>query len=177
MVSQNPTFTPFIGNHQHRRTHGATLSVVRVLLAILAALVAAPGQVRRAGQLKVFLHCAVDLDAGRCVCTVTLDGDGREPPSHPPGEDDDFRLEPRGSHVYVEPRHGTLVARPTRSPSGLTGCKAAQYSTRRLRIDGLSQGSSICVRTSEGRFSELTLQQAVVAGADRALLGYTTWDR
>jgi hypothetical protein len=176
-VSRNVTSTPLAERTEHSVTQGATLSVVRALLAIFAVIVGASGQVRRAGQLKVFLHCAVDLDAGRCACTVTLDGNGREPPSHPAGKDDDFRLEPRGVRVYVEPRHGTFVAKATPSASGLTGCMAAQYSTRRLRIDGLSRGSSICVRTSERRFAELTVEQTIFAGADRALLSYSTWER
>ena len=150
--------------------------IVGVTLAMLVLLLAS-AQVERAGKLEVFLHCAVDLDAGECACMVTLDGDGREPPGHPRGKDDDLRLEPRGAHIYLEPRHGTLVAQVTPSRSELNGCMAARYSRGRVRVNGLSQGTSICVRTSKGQYAELTIEKAIATGADRALLSYITWER
>jgi hypothetical protein len=52
-----------------------------------------------------------------------------------------------------------------------------QYSNGRMRVDGLSQGTSICVRTSEGRYAELAVDEPIATGADRVLLSYTTWEK
>jgi hypothetical protein len=153
------------------RHWSAILFAAGVLVAVSS------GDVRRAGQLQVHLHCAVDLDSGVCLCMVTLDGDGTEGPSHPAGKDDDFRFEPDGSRLYLQPRHGALLAKPTHVVSGLTGCRAAQYSKGRLRVDGLPTGFSICVRTNEGRYAEVRLEEAIRAGTERVLFSYTTWER
>jgi hypothetical protein len=148
-----------------------------LLLAAGALFSASSGPIRRAGQLTVNPHCAVDLDRGVCECMVTLDGDGTEFPSHPPGKDDDFRLEPGGSRLYIQPRHGTLLAKPTSVESGLTGCMAAQYAKARMRVDGFPAGACICVRTNEGRYAELRVDEVIRASANRVLLSYKTWER
>jgi len=148
------------------------------LLVVVGAMLAASSrQIRRAGQLTVHPHCAVDLDEGVCECIVTLDGDGTEPPSHPPGKNDDFRLEPSGSRLHIQPRHGTSLAKDTSVELGLTGCMAAQYTKARLRVDGLPAGTYICVHTNEGRYAEVRVDEAIRAGAERVLLSYKTWDR
>jgi hypothetical protein len=149
-----------------------------IILGVLGTrLGASSGQIRRAGQLTVHPHCAVDLDQGVCECIVTLDGDARESPSHPSGKHDDFRLEPSGSRLYLRPQHGTSLAKGTSIESGLTGCMAAQYTKTRLRVDGLSTGTYICVHTNEGRYAEVRVEDAIRAGAERVLLSYKTWDR
>jgi hypothetical protein len=148
-----------------------------VLLAACALFSATSVQVRRAGQLKIFLHCAVDLDIGTWACVVTLDGDGTEPPSHSAGKNDDFRLEPHGSNLYLHPRNGTLLTTPTPVESGFTGCTTARYAKGRLRVDGLPTGTYICVRTNEGRYAELRVDEPIRTGADRVILSYKTWER
>lgn len=150
---------------------------MRLIVSLFVLFTVGFAQVRRAGDLKIFPHCAVDLDAGECACVVTVDGDGTEPPGHPSGKNDDFRLEPSGSRLYVQPRHRTLLAKPTPSPSELTGCTAAQYANARIRVDGLSKGSSICVRTNEGRYAEITVDQTIVSRADHISLSYRTWEK
>jgi hypothetical protein len=147
------------------------------LLVVGAMLAAASGQIRRVGQLTVHPHCAVDLDKGVCECVVTLDGDGREPPSHPPGRDDDFRLEPSGKGLYIQPRHGTLLAKGTSVESGLTGCLAAQYAKAKVRLDGLPPGTYICVHTNEKRYAEVRVDEAIRVGVDRVVLSYKTWEQ
>jgi hypothetical protein len=148
-----------------------------LLLICCALVVASVAEIRREGQLKVFLHCGVDLDNGIAQCVVTLDGDQTEPPGHPAGKEDDFLLEPSGSRLYLQPRHGTLLAKASSAESGLTVCTAAQYTRGRMRIDGLAQGARICVRTNEGRYAELKADKAVPPGADRVIFSYRTWER
>ncbi len=151
---------------------------VRLVLLTSAALFASSsGQVRKTGQMRVNLHCAVDLDDGICECVVTLDGNGTEFPSHPSGKDDDFRLEPRGSGLCLQPRHRAEFARGTASKAGLSGCMNATYVKGQLRVDQLPLGNHICVRTNQGRYSELRIDEAIRRGADQVLLSYTTWER
>jgi hypothetical protein len=154
-----------------------TPAVKLVLLTAAALFATFSGQVRKTGQVRVFLHCALDLDDGGCECVVTLDGDGTQPPSHPSGKADDLRLEPDGSRLYLQPRHRAEFAKGTVSEAGLSGCVTAPYVKGRLRVDGLPMGIHICVRTNQGRHAELRMDEAVRAGADHVLLSYTTWER
>ena len=152
--------------------------VVKLALLIATAVFAtSSGQVRKMGQMRVHLHCEVDLDDGQCECVVVLDGDGRGFPSHPSGKEDDFRLEPGGSRLYLQPRHGAQFAKGAASEAGLSGCMTAPYAKGRLRVDDLPMGHHICVRTNQGRYAELRIDEAIRRGADRVLLSYTTWER
>ncbi len=138
-------------------------------------LFAAQPVVRKTGQLRVNTHCEVDLDDGECVCMITLDGDASDPPAHPGGKEDDFRLEPDGSRLYLQPRHHAQFAMGSAAEAGFSGCSSAAYRKGRLRIDGLPAGRHICVRTNQGRFAELRIDEARPK-ADSVLLSYTTWE-
>ncbi len=153
------------------------LAVKLVLLTAAALFATSSAQVRKTGQMRVNLHCAVDLDDGKCECVITLDGDGTEFPSHPPGKDDDFRLEPRGSGLYLQPRHSAEFAKGTASEAGFSGCIGVTYVKGWLRVDDLPVGDHICVSTNQGHYAELRIDEAIRRGADQVLLSYTTWER
>ncbi|MGC4049549.1 MAG: hypothetical protein QM757_08565 [Paludibaculum sp.] len=70
-----------------RRNHGVFFS--RSALLILCASLAL-GQRLEHVEVKVDAHCAVDLDAAKTECVVTLDGDGSEEPDHPKGKDHEY---------------------------------------------------------------------------------------
>jgi len=150
---------------------------VHLLIAILMLAVVGSAEVKGAGTLEVLLHCACDLDEGKCACMVTLDGDGTEQPSHPSGKNYDLRLEPRGRHVFLQTRNGASLAKPTTSPSELNDCMAAEYSKGRLRVDGLSEGTYVCARTGEGRYAEVRVLRGVAEHAHRLSLSYKTWEK
>ncbi len=125
----------------------------------------ASAQTGRHGELRVDPHCAVDLDAGLSECMVTLDGDATEPPSHPPGKEHDFRSEPSGSRLYLQPRNGARISKPTPVQPGLSGCSQAHYSSSRLRIDGTPKDFYLCVQTNQHRYVELRIAEAIQPGA------------
>lgn len=127
--------------------------------------------------MRLFGHCSVDLDADEVQCTITLDGDGAEPDSYPSSKSDDFRLEADGLRLYLQPRHGAQLSESSPALRGLVGCSSAEYAKKRVRIDGLAKGVSICVRADEGRYAELTLDEAVARKANHVLLNYTVWGR
>ena len=57
--------------------------------------------VRKQGESRIDLHCGADLDAGQLECSIILDGDGTEPPSHLTGKHIDFTLEPAGDKRFL----------------------------------------------------------------------------
>ena len=107
----------------------------------------------------------------------TLDGDGSEPPSHPPGQQHDFRLEPSGRHLDLRPRNGALLAKASSIEPGFAGCSTAGYKKAPLHLNGLPVGAYICVRTHQGRYAQLRLDAPIQPGANRGVFTYTTWDR
>ena len=98
-----------------------------------------------------------------------------EPESYPSGKSGDFRVEADGLRLYLRSRHGAQFAQSTPSQRGFAGCSSAEYVTKRVRVDGLAKGGSICVRSDEGRYAELTLDEAAARKADHVLLTYTVW--
>lgn len=122
-------------------------------------------------------HCAADLDAGNVVCTVVLDGDGREPPSHPSGKHYEFRFEPKGSERYFEPRGSAGLSEASTARRGVEGCASTTYRSKRVRVDNLTSGSFLCVKTDQNRFAELELRKAIGPNAKRAEFSYMTWER
>ncbi|QOY89862.1 hypothetical protein [Paludibaculum fermentans] len=152
------------------RRNWGTVPLTGMLL--LLTVVLASAQTGKQGELQVDPHCAVDLDAGISECMVTLDGDGTEPPSHPSGQDHDFRLEPSGSRLYLQPRNGALIAKPTSVQPGLSGCVQARYSSSRLRVDGSPKDLYLCVQTNQRRYAELRIAEAIQPGAAQVIFRF-----
>jgi hypothetical protein len=128
------------------------------------------------GTIKVGNHCAVSLDQGTAACVVTLDGDGTEPPVHPTGKEFDFWYKAEGKISYFEPENGTMFAVGGSDPANQSGCMAAVFSKRRVRVDGLPVGTHICLRNRRGAFTEVQLMEM-----DRKKqvlsIGYATWTK
>lgn len=126
------------------------------------------------GKLEILNYCAVDLDAGESTCAPT--GTGGQV-IEPDGKNFDLWFAANGTRTYANPRNRAEVSEPRRAEIGKSGCAAAQYSRRPLRLDGVPAGAHFCVRTVDNRYSEVILETAFTANADQITLSYTTWER
>ncbi|MBN9663615.1 MAG: hypothetical protein J0H49_35785 [Acidobacteria bacterium] len=160
------------GNKARHRSITVTVTAL-LLLFVLPTL----AQSTRTGELNVHTHCSVDLDAGKTECIVTLDGDDTELPGHPIGKHDDFRLEPAGNRLYLVPRNGALLSKTSSRQAGKSGCEQALYAKNRVRIDGLTKGSYLCVRTNKAGYAELLIEEPIRPGATHVRFGFSSWDR
>ncbi len=135
---------------------------------------AAEATVHSQGKLEILEYCAVDLDAGEMTCSAAPQANEAVP--EPQGKGFALWFQPIKDRVYAQPRNKAAVSGPANTPLGKTACAAAQYSKVRLRLDGLTAGTHICVRTSQGRYSELTLESDVAPNAEKILVAYVTWE-
>jgi hypothetical protein len=149
---------------------------IAVSFALVSFLSAALGEAAEEGTIKVGDHCAVSLDQGTAACLVTLDGDGTEPPLHPTGKEFDFWYKAEGKASYFESENGTMFAVGGSDSADLSGCIAAVFSNRRVRVDGLPVGTHICLRNRRGAIARIQLR-----GMDPKKhflsIGYATWTK
>jgi hypothetical protein len=138
---------------------------------------ASPDVVRKQGMLEVQEYCSVDLDEGTAQCTITLDGDGTEPPTHPRGKGYDFWYQPAGRARHLVPQNRALLSTGGPTEAGRSGCASATYAKGRIRIDGLPPGTHICVRTSAGRLAEFRLNPSVDPKRGVVSITYITWEQ
>ena len=141
--------------------------------ALVSFLLGAIAEAAKEGTIQVGDHCAVSLSQGTAACLVTLDGDGTEPPEHPTGKEFDFWYKAEGKASYFVSENGTRFAVGGSDPADLSGCTAAVFSKRRVRVDGLPVGTHICLRSRRGTIAEIQLRG--MDAKKRLLIGYTTW--
>ncbi len=76
---------------------------------------------------------------------------------------------------YLQPMNGAKISVGDRTNRGYAGCSRATYTTRRVPLNVVPEGSYICVKTSEGRVSQFRVND-ITGGRNKTLrLGYTTW--
>jgi len=122
------------------------------------------------GDVELQPACTLDLDKGQVVCTVILDA----PPAEFPLADrkSDLWLHRTADHeIYLEPRNGARLAEPNAIEAD---CRNAVFLTRPVRIDGLGPGSDVCVRTNQGRISQMFLKTEIGPDSERIALHYVT---
>jgi hypothetical protein len=108
---------------------------------------------RSFGTVEVHEGCSVDLDQGKATCPTKIDG-----PSPRNNKADDLRLERQREGLYLTPENGAVLALgKTADLKGHRSCDSPRYSDSRIRIDNLSEGTPVCVRTNEGRPSFLAV--------------------
>ena len=121
------------------------------------------GAVHKQGKLDIDEYCSVDLDKGASDCIVTVDGDGTEPRIHPRGKAYDFWLQRNGKALYLIPQNGAALTIGDLKEVGFQGCGVAHY----------AKGS---VRTNEGRYAEMKLEDAGPK-SDGVAVTYITWEK
>jgi len=126
------------------------------------------------GTIEVPVLCAVDIDEGKVLCTIELDGRGSVPPMRDSVMDFWMREESSGQSD-LKPRNGAALALTRSTERSKQSCMTAPYSKNEVRIDGLAAGSRVCVRTNGDRYAELILDAAVPPKAGSIKATFTTW--
>ena len=126
------------------------------------------------GTIKIPQLCAVDIDEGKSVCTVELDGRGTIPPSADPDSDFWIRIGPRGE-VYLTPRNGARLALNPPTEWSKSGCTSASYSSKDVQMNGLPIGSRVCIRTNQDRYAQVAFSDVVPPGAETVKTTFITW--
>lgn len=75
---------------------------------------------------------------------------------------------------YLEPMNGAKIAKV--SLPGSKSCLDATFSSSRIEIDDLTEGSYVCVITDEGRLSQLRVNMAAGPSPGVLGIGYITWE-
>jgi hypothetical protein len=158
------------------------------LLGFAAMQDAAP-KIHKEGKLEFPGRCAVDLDDGHVGFggSAGVDGDGtdvvflddsvHESPLPANGEfkGSDFWFE-AGKRRFLHPQHGTKFSTGVVAVQGFAACAKADYVNRSIRIDKVSGGAQICLRTSEGRYASIRITD-YNPQTTRLYLTYTTWEK
>lgn len=126
------------------------------------------------GTIKIPQLCAMDIDEGKSVCTVELDGRGTIPPSADPESDFWIRIGARGE-IYLAPRNGARLALNPPTEWSKSGCISASYSAKDVQINGLPIGSRVCIRTNRGRYAQVAFFEVVPFGAEIVQTNFITW--
>jgi len=126
------------------------------------------------GTIKIPQLCAVDIDEGKSVCTVELDGRGTIPRTADSDSDFWIRIGARGE-VYLTPRNGTRLSLNPPTQWGKSGCVAASYSSKDVQINGLPIGSRVCIRTNRDRYAQVAFFDVIPAGAETVKMAFITW--
>jgi hypothetical protein len=113
-----------------------------------------------AGLLPVPQTWSVDLDNGAL-------GSG-------PGADLWFEAV-TATERYLTPRNGAQLAAVGADPPGRPGCEAAAFSAHKVHVDSLVADSYFCLRTNEGRYSEIQVVAPPGPSPGTLLLHYVTF--
>jgi beta-lactam-binding protein with PASTA domain len=118
-----------------------------------------PAQAYKSGRFSVRQTWSGDLDQGTESSTGA-----------------DFWFEAvTATERYLVPRNNATMAVVGRQSVGRDGCAKASLSTGRIPITSVPAGTYVCVRTSEGRYSEFTVLSDVGPSPGTLQIAYTTW--
>jgi len=92
-----------------------------------------------------------------------------------PGADIWFEAETATAR-YVTPLHGASIAIVGNTPVGRDGCAQAALYAARVHVDGLQEGTYVCVRTNEGRYSQFRVNAPIGPSPGTLMIGFTTWE-
>ncbi len=116
----------------------------------------------RTGTLELRQTFMADLDRGRI-------GSG-------PGADIWFQAK-TPLERYITPRNRARIAVAGKRSLGRDGCAALRLTSDPIPVRELTEGTYVCVRTSERRFAQFRVNRPAGPSPGRMLIGYTTWER
>ncbi len=132
--------------------------------------------VHKQGTVELMSNGAVDIDEGRAWTTHCEDCKFQPEPKTK-FKDADFWFQALlGKRQYLHPENGAMLARTDNKGAGYSGCVAATYSAKTLRLDTLAAGAAICVRTDVGRYAEIRVE-SFDAKTTRLSLTYISWEK
>ncbi len=85
-----------------------------------------------------------------------------------------FEAETR-ERLYLVPRNGAQIALGDRRADHYVDCRDARYTSRRVSLRDVPPGSRLCMRTSEGRYALVRIENITRSNPKRIFLQYTTW--
>jgi hypothetical protein len=126
------------------------------------------------GSQKIWNRGAADLDN----YVVQVDNGNDDPYLYPPDSFDgsDFWYEVEHKTERLHPQHGARLAVGGTDESGFLGCSGAVYLKGAIRISDSPVGLHICVRTNEGRYSEIRID-AIDQKNKTISFSFTTWKK
>jgi len=133
----------------------------RPVLSNTAVSAAARVNIRNRGTLAIRQTFRADLDSGQI-------GVG--------GGDDVWFAADTATERFLEPTNGATLAAMGATEPGLSGCSSALLGAQRLPVGRLQAGVFVCVRTNEGRFSQLKVAQPAGASPGILTVDYVTWN-
>lgn len=79
--------------------------------------------------------------------------------------------------LFLVPRNGATMWVGNRSWRGYPGCSTGSaYSTERVALSNLPVGSFVCIRTNQGRYSQLRVDNLSTNSPRTLGITYTTWN-
>jgi subtilisin family serine protease len=141
------------------KVNGAPIAVAGMSLPRID--VASAARTHRAAQFNLAQTYAIDFDNGQSTATAA---------------DLWFQAE-SNTALYLVPRNGASMWVANGITRGYAGCSAgAAYSTNRVALSSVPVGSLVCIRTSEGRLSQIRLDR-ISTNSPRTLgISYVTWN-
>jgi hypothetical protein len=163
-------------------------TIVVCALLGLATLQDSTSRIHKQGLMAIPIDFAADFDEGRIGTggdwydadrpniVVIHDWVNESPlPENGYFRGSDFWFE-SGKHKFLRPQHGAKFFRGIVSSTDYKACAGAAYSGNALRVDNLAAGSHVCMRTSEGRFTNITIRGYNPATL-QFTLAYVTWEK
>jgi eukaryotic-like serine/threonine-protein kinase len=120
-----------------------------------------PPKVYRRGRLSIGQTFTADLDEGQVGAGAT--------------SDIWFEAE-TATRRFLAPQNKAQIAAVGRQSVGRDGCAKAALGSAKIPIETLPAGSYVCVRTNQGRYSELRVMANVGPSPGKLDVEYTTWE-
>jgi hypothetical protein len=124
-------------------------------------LAAARVSIRNRGTLAIRQTFRADLDSGQIGVSS--------------GDDVWFAAD-TATERFLQPTNGAALAAMGTTAPGLSACTSATLGAQRLPVGRLQAGVFLCVRTNEGRFSQLKVVQPAGASPGILTVEYVTWN-
>lgn len=78
---------------------------------------------------------------------------------------------------YITPRNGALIKIAGRQSVGREGCAALRLAGNAIPLDSIPVGTYVCVKTTEGRYSQFRINEQAGPSPGKLKIGFTTWQR
>ena len=77
---------------------------------------------------------------------------------------------------YITPKNGAQIVKMGKNEPGYLGCQGASYHSSQIKIQDVPAGTYLCVRTNEGRFSEIYITDTVGPSPGVLKFKFTVWN-
>ncbi|MDH3346721.1 MAG: hypothetical protein OEM02_01285 [Desulfobulbaceae bacterium] len=114
----------------------------------------------RTGELKIPQTYQADLDQGKITSDKSVDI---------------WFQAKTATDRYITPRNKALIGVAGTKSINRAGCAALHLSRRSIPLSEIPEGTYVCVKTNEGRFSQFRVNARVGRSPGVLKIGFTTW--